>query len=108
MPADTKGILTKPAAIAFGVIMLFGGLAVGSAGVAWRARGEFDQVTTPKIALSSPFALQQPDPAVTAEQVRQLTAAITGLQAKLDETIKQVNELNGRLSRLEGIQAAQH
>lgn len=40
--------------------------------------------------------------AVTAEQLRNLTMTINTLQGQLAENIRQVGELNARLSRLEG------
>jgi hypothetical protein len=77
----------------FGAVLgvLFGFGLIGNS-----ARGEIRETHA---TIGLPAAVQE---AVTAEQVRSLSAKIDQLQTQLGENIRQVGELNGRLNRLEG------
>lgn len=96
--------LSRPAIglIVAGLVAAFGG------GVAARSRvfGEAQAREARSIPIAQstigPPASEVAAAAVTAEQVHQLATAMSALQGKLDDTIKQVNALNERFARFEG------
>lgn len=95
MTTEKGFTLSKPLG-ALIIVLLGGAFFAGT-----RANGEAPR-GTPEITAAAIAAPTTPViEAVTAEQVRRLMQDMRELQGKLEETIKQVAELNVRLARIE-------
>lgn len=105
--ATEKFTLSKPIGLLI-IALLGAAFFAGTRAKEIAATGQAQAAPRETPELTAAAVVATPSPvieAVTAEQVRRLMLDMHDLQIKLEETIKQVGQLNDRLIRIE---AAQH